>query len=237
MKTLLTLVFTLAAFISYGQDTTYFDLNHKKVKSSKEAYYFQIIQKSNSSKLNIVKTFFKSGKIKSEYSQNKKVNCYTEWYENGQLRRADTTNSKGELNGQVLSYWENGVLKRNDFFKKGKLLKGNCYDKDGKEIDHFDYKVMPSFPGGENMMRKFLGSKANYPNKCAEQGIQGTVLISFTVNPDGVLSNFKLENSVDPSLDSEALRVASLMPQWSPGLIEGEPVNTRHTIPIDFRLR
>jgi len=105
-----------------------------------------ITQKTELYKQSGSKSFFISGKIRSEYKPAKKFNSIIEWYENGQIKRVDTSDTKGNINGTVLSYWENGVIKRNDFFKKGELIKGNCYDKDGNEVEHFDFEIMPSFP-------------------------------------------------------------------------------------------
>ncbi|TCN68466.1 energy transducer TonB [Acetobacteroides hydrogenigenes] len=237
MKNLLTLTFALLSFVSYGQDTTYYDLKNRKVKSLNEAHYYSVSLKSDNNRQQNKKTYFKSSKIRSEKRSDKKASYYAEWYENGQLRRADTTNSKGDFNGQVLSYWENGVLKRNDFFKKGKLIKGSCYDKEGKEIEHYDYEVMPCFPGGKDMLMKYLASETKYPNICVERGIQGTVYVTFTINTEGYVSDIKIDKCVDPSLDAEALRVAYKMPKWNPGLFEGEPVNVQYTMPIKFSLQ
>jgi len=42
MKTLLTITHVLFTFISYGQDTTYYDKNDSQVKNINEANYFTI---------------------------------------------------------------------------------------------------------------------------------------------------------------------------------------------------
>ena len=43
--------------------------------------------------------------------------------------------------------------------------------------------------------------------------------------------------SVDPSLDKEALRLVNAMPKWNPGKKNGVPVNVEFTLPITFRLQ
>ena len=239
MKTLLTLVFTLAAFISYGQDTTYYDKNGSKVKGINEAYYFTITQKTELFKRSDSKSFFISGQLRSEYKTSNKFSTSSEWYENGQLKRIDTTDTKGKLIGQVISYWENGVMKRNDLFKKGKLVKGNCYNKDGKEIEHFDYEVMPSFQGGEKMMLRYLSTETKYPQACLEKGIQGTVYVNFVVEKDGQISISKVINGdeMDQALVASATRVVYKMPKWTPGMQEGEPVRVMYTVPVRFVLQ
>ena len=67
----------------------------------------------------------------------------------------------------------------------------------------------------------------------------GTCYISFIVERDGSLSNFKVIKGVDrgPNLEMEALRVISMMPDWSPGKLAGKPVRVRFNLPIKYTLR
>ena len=44
---------------------------------------------------------------------------------------------------------------------------------------------MPTFPGGESAMYKFIASNLNYPNIAREEGIQGRVFLTFVVEKDG----------------------------------------------------
>ncbi|HWZ03281.1 MAG TPA: hypothetical protein VNX40_06680, partial [Mucilaginibacter sp.] len=64
----------------------------------------------------------------------------------------------------------------------------------------------PSFPGGQKAFYKFLGKNLKWPLD-NETYVQGHVLISFFVEKDGSLTNFKVEKKLWPELDAEALRV------------------------------
>ena len=67
------------------------------------------------------------------------------------------------------------------------------------------------------------------------EGMSGTVLIGFTVNVDGSLTNFEIVKSSGYSvLDEEALRVVKLMPKWKPNKRRKAPVQFQ--IPITFSL-
>ena len=94
----------------------------------------------------------------------------------------------------------------------------------------------PEFPGGTIALLQFLQSNINYPAECKEKGIQGRVLISFTVNKDGSITDPEVVKSVDPALDAEALKVINAMPTWKPGKQRGETVRVRYTVPINFKL-
>ena len=68
------------------------------------------------------------------------------------------------------------------------------------------------------------------------QHIEGKVVVSFIINKDGSISGVKVEHSVDPLLDQEALRVVKMMPKWKPGVEKNKPCRTLFVIPINFKL-
>lgn len=96
---------------------------------------------------------------------------------------------------------------------------------------------MPSFTGGQNALMQFLANNVKYPTVAFENGVQGRVLVSFIVERDGSLSNVKVEHSVDPALDKEAVRVVKAMPKWQPGKQKGSAIRVKFTVPIVFRMQ
>ncbi|MBR8703663.1 energy transducer TonB [Porphyromonas levii] len=105
--------------------------------------------------------------------------------------------------------------------------------------DHiFEYlEEMPEFPGGQAAMMKWLSKNIQYPPIAAENNIQGRVMVSFVVEPDGSISNVQIARGVDSNLDKEAIRVVKQMPKWKPGMQTGKPVRARFTLPVQFRLQ
>jgi len=95
---------------------------------------------------------------------------------------------------------------------------------------------MPTFPGGEAALLKWLGDHIKYPVIAEENGIQGRVVVTFVVERDGSVSDVKVVRSVDPSLDKEAIRVVRSMPKWIPGKQNGSSVRVQYTLPVMFRL-
>ncbi len=94
----------------------------------------------------------------------------------------------------------------------------------------------PQFPGGEQALMRFLGQNVRYPATAQRTGIQGMVVVSFTVMPDGKLENIKVVKSLGGGLDQEAIRVAKLMPAWQPALSNNMPVAASHLLPIRFTI-
>ena len=94
----------------------------------------------------------------------------------------------------------------------------------------------PEFPGGTAALLEYLRKNIKYPAICRENNIQGRVLVTFIVNKDGAIVEPEVVKSVNPSLDKEALRVISTMPNWKPGSQRGKPVRVKYTVPVNFRL-
>ena len=95
----------------------------------------------------------------------------------------------------------------------------------------------PSFPGGEAALMEFLGKNISYPPMAKESGIQGTVFVTFVVEPDGSVSNVKTLRGIGGGCDEEAIRVVKNMPKWKPGKQRGKPVRVQFNLPIRFILQ
>lgn len=93
----------------------------------------------------------------------------------------------------------------------------------------------PRFAHGNVMA--WLSNNVHYPPIAEENGIQGRVVVSFVVEPDGSISNIAVVKGVDPSLDKEACRVVKAMPKWIPGKINGEAVRVKYNLPLTFKLQ
>jgi len=100
-----------------------------------------------------------------------------------------------------------------------------------KELDK-----QPEFKGGNDAMVKYLISEVKYPVKAKTEGIQGKVIVSFDVTETGKIVNAKVEQSVNPELDAEAIRVVSSMQDWTPGEVAGKKVKAKMNLPINFKL-
>ena len=96
---------------------------------------------------------------------------------------------------------------------------------------------MPQFPGGTGKLFEFLSKNVKYPAEAENNDVQGRVIVTFVVEKDGEISNAKVVKSIHPALDAEALRVINSMPNWTPGMQNGEAVRVKYTVPVTFRLQ
>ncbi len=95
---------------------------------------------------------------------------------------------------------------------------------------------MPSFPGGETELFRYLSKNISYPEISKIENSQGKVHLSFIVEKDGAISNVHVLLGVDKYIDKEAIRVIEHMPRWIPGEQMGEKVRVRFQLPLNFKL-
>lgn len=94
----------------------------------------------------------------------------------------------------------------------------------------------PIFPGGDAALLKFISENTKYPSMAKENNVSGKVFVYFVVGTDGKVSSVSVAKSVNPDLDKEAIRVISMLPDWTPGKKGEKPVPVSFIIPINFKL-
>lgn len=94
----------------------------------------------------------------------------------------------------------------------------------------------PEYPGGTAALMEYVKENITYPADALNGGVEGCVIVQFTVNPDGSTSDFKIIRSVFPSLDKEAIRVLSEMGKWEPGWQRGLRIPVEYQVPVTFKL-
>lgn len=113
-----------------------------------------------------------------------------------------------------------------------------------------DADVMPRFAGCDDIqltskqqsecsnrkLIEFIRSETNFPATAKEQKIEGTVIVDFVVDKEGNTKDVTVINKIGGGCDKEAVRVVEAMPNWSPGLVGGEPVNVKLRLPFKFKI-
>ena len=117
--------------------------------------------------------------------------------------------------------------------KKDALVVTGVKSKEEEEIVIFEVvEQMPEYPGGMSALQKYLSEKiAGSPMK-GKAG--GRVMVGFTVAETGKIKDVRTLQSDEASLNQEAERIVSEMPDWIPGKQRGRPVPVKYTVPIRF---
>lgn len=98
-------------------------------------------------------------------------------------------------------------------------------------------EYLPSFPGGNKGLQKFFDNNLEYPATASDDGVEGTVNVSFVVDENGKLTSPQVVGApLGYGIENEAIRVINKMPSWNPGKLKGKNVKTRFTLPVVFQL-
>ncbi len=87
----------------------------------------------------------------------------------------------------------------------------------------------------------FVQSRVRYPAMARENGLQGTVVVSFTVEKDGSISAIEAVRKVAGGCTEEALKAVEAInnegQKFTPGMQQGRAVRVRFNLPIKFALQ
>jgi TonB family protein len=92
----------------------------------------------------------------------------------------------------------------------------------------------PEYPGGVEQMQAFLLRQLRYPPQYRRATIEGLVFVNFVVDRTGQVQRPTIVKGLAEYCDAEALRAISLLPRFTPGRYNGEPVDVRYTMALRF---
>jgi Ca-activated chloride channel family protein len=140
------------------------------------------------------------------------------------------------LPDDVSNYAVGGTIQGVSVLRESKLKTGSMEsDATDGEAEIFEIiESMPEFPGGEKALLQYLKSNLKYPAEAISFNISGNVIVQFTINKDGSVSDIKVIKSLGFGCDEEVIRLIKAMPAWIPGKQRGKVVKTTMTLPVNF---
>lgn len=93
----------------------------------------------------------------------------------------------------------------------------------------------PTFPGGEIALERFINRHIIYPDILKDEAISGSVIVEVTIDVDGKVTEPVVISGLDPVLDRQALKIASLLPDFSPATLDHSRVKSIVKLAIDFK--
>jgi len=109
--------------------------------------------------------------------------------------------------------------------------------------NEFPFTIVDEQPlfqnSGAEEFSRWLMQHVIYPEEAQENNIQAKIVVSFTINKDGTLSDIEIENPRKEysELENEVIRVVKKSPKWTPAKHKGEFVNIKYTMPVIFKLQ
>ena len=94
----------------------------------------------------------------------------------------------------------------------------------------------PMYPGGLSGLLNHVSKNVNYPLKASFKGLQGRVILKFSVEKDGTAKVIEITQSASPELDAAAIRAVKKLELFEPAYKDGEPIEFYFLLPVVFRL-
>lgn len=139
-------------------------------------------------------------------------------------------NGKVESSGDYAQGLKAGLWQRYDVW--GRPLAEKVYDPEPlADIVYTRAQTMPSYPGGDKALVRYLRSRIGGPEK---QRGRSEMTASFIVEKDGKLSDVKVLKGNDPVQDEKLVEALRSTPAWEPGRDKGRPVRVQMQVPVEF---
>jgi len=242
---------TLEVYASNGKQIYYHKNGVKKAEG---------ITKNNR-KDGVWRYWYSDGKKQSEYKYFapkktlKKVKSsilLSFWDRNGKQTVTNGTgsyfyiseNDSSKHEGKIIKYKKEGIWKAirkdgskiyQEVYKKGRLIKGESWDKDGKKYSYKKAFIQPQFKRGMKGIKKIIMNNFKVPQFAIDHNIQGTMIVSFMVDKKGKVENPKVVRKLCVPCDIEAVRVVKLMKNWKPAVVRGKKIKAKYSIPLTIK--
>jgi protein TonB len=89
---------------------------------------------------------------------------------------------------------------------------------------------------GIESLYEYFNRELRYPEAAVKDSIEGIVNVFFVINKEGKPIQISIENSLGEVFDLEAIRLIQQMPEWRAATVNGNPVSSRISIPITFKV-
>lgn len=98
-------------------------------------------------------------------------------------------------------------------------------------------ETAPNFPGGKDKLIAFINENISFPENAYTNGsLDMDAVVQLTIAKDGVVKDAHTVKSSGKTLDTEALRVARMLPKFHPGLNGGLPAESSYTLAFNYSI-
>lgn len=157
----------------------------------------------------------------------------------GQLR-THAEFDHGRRTGELVLYYPSGQLKRRERYTDALHGTGECFAPDGTAVPFFEFEIMPRYSEGDGGFAAIVGAigrNFNYTKEARRAGVQGRVLVTFSVTAQGRVDDVKITQPLHPLVDAEAINAVYRLKRFEPGQQDGKPVKVSFSAPINLRLQ
>ncbi len=150
------------------------------------------------------------------------------YYESGELKAIKPI-VDGKFEGELISFYPDGTLRRREFFENGKSVGGVCFDMDGKILPYEPFMKFAELRGQQDAA-EFVDGYSSFIFRTKKSALLEEVKVILNINQHGKLVGYKFEGEADKGTKERVDYVLRQMPDWHPAIVESVYV------PMDFEL-
>lgn len=176
-------------------------------------------------------SFYPSNAVKEKGAlyNEERSGKWTYYYESGQVH-FEAYYQHNARTGVWHFYYEDGAKKAQIQFLLGKIKSEIYYDVNGMPKSAYKAHILPQMKGGKEEYNQFLNAY-QLPNHL--KTIKGQVIIGFTVQSDGQLTNFKVIKGLHDELNHRLIQYLQTS-NWEAGKIYHESLPIEHAASFSF---
>lgn len=209
--------------------------------------------------------YYRDGKVyKKAYAKKKKgdnyVGKYLSYHRNGKLAEKSYYNSKNEIHGKIVTFFDNGNRNYTGMYNnglpdglwkyyqyngtlagkfyydsKGDIEKYILFDEEGNELKEEVYTkyIKPIFREG----REEFSSKMTYLMDNVSYAINTTIYINFVIGVEGEIRDVWVTNNISDKLRVEIKEFFESIKGWSPAVEMNRKIPSKYGIALNFKTR
>ena len=108
----------------------------------------------------------------------------------------------------------------------------------GQIYNQYETDSPATFFNGNEMqfLTRWVYKYLKYPDAAIRDGIRGRVVVDFTIDEEGKLTDAVIAKGLSEEIDNEVLKVVNASPKWKAAKLNGSKVKVKISLPVDFKL-
>ncbi|HNP23088.1 MAG TPA: energy transducer TonB [Panacibacter sp.] len=159
------------------------------------------------------------------------------WFDNGNPSSAGRYSAGYKQHGKWQYFHRNGKLSAVEIYNEGAFVAKTLFTEDGtQQTDTTSLDREASFPGGPEAWKKFMLKHLWFPEQYQiTNADKAVVVVTFTIDEDGNLTDAALLAPFHPAFDKIALNMLSKSPKWIPAIQHNRRVKYRFKQQVTFQ--
>ncbi|MBK8339852.1 MAG: energy transducer TonB [Flavobacteriales bacterium] len=91
------------------------------------------------------------------------------------------------------------------------------------------------YPSGEEGLMRDVAYTYKFPKAARKEGVQGKIIVQFTVNEQGHATDPKILRGLRADVDTAAIEMTQKLLRFEPATMDGRPVPMKINVPLTLK--